>query len=92
MTDERLELEITGRVQGVGFRWSTVQQAERLGVRGQVANRPDGSVRITAEGPRERLEQLREWARQGPRSAHVDRCHEQWSSATGEFDGFGVAR
>ncbi|MFH1843101.1 MAG: acylphosphatase, partial [bacterium] len=48
----RLEIRIRGRVQGVAYRWHTLQQAQRLGVTGTVRNRPDGSVRIVAEGNR----------------------------------------
>ncbi|HOX25747.1 MAG TPA: acylphosphatase [Candidatus Krumholzibacteria bacterium] len=88
---ERLDLTVTGRVQGVAFRWYTVQQARRLGLVGWVRNRPDGSVRIVAEGPRAQLETLLAWAGRGPERARVEECRHAWQGATGEFAEFEVA-
>ena len=62
----------SGRVQGVFFRDSTRREANRLGVTGWVRNRPDGTVEAHAEGPREAVEALVRWAREGPRHADVD--------------------
>ncbi len=55
----RVDATVVGRVQGVGFRWFVLDAARRHGLRGWVANEPDGSVRCVAEGPREDLEALR---------------------------------
>ena len=63
--------QVVGRVQGVGFRWFVRQQARRWGVRGWVRNRPDGSVEISAVGPREALEGLMAGVRRGPPGAEV---------------------
>jgi acylphosphatase len=71
MSDVRVRATVSGRVQGVFYRDSCRAQARRLGVRGWVRNRPDGSVEVVAEGPRERVEQLLAWCRQGPPSARV---------------------
>jgi acylphosphatase len=70
---ERVGFHVSGRVQGVGFRWSTARQAELLGVRGSVRNRSDGSVEVSAEGSSDALRQLAEWLARGPRGARVER-------------------
>ena len=64
-------LQIFGVVQGVGYRWSMVEEARRLGVRGGVRNRRDGSVEAIVAGPTQALDQIIDWARKGPPSARV---------------------
>ena len=64
-------LQIEGRVQGVGYRWATVQAATRLGLRGWVRNRYDGSVEALAQGPASAVQALIDWAHQGPPQAEV---------------------
>ncbi len=67
----RIEARVTGRVQGVFFRDSTQKTATELGITGWVGNELDGSVRIEAQGPVERVDELVAWLRVGPRQAQV---------------------
>jgi len=62
---------LTGRVQGVGFRWSARRAAERIGVSGWVRNRPDGSVEAHLEGAEERVDAMLSWLARGPDGANV---------------------
>ncbi len=60
------KIHITGRVQGVGFRWNAANEALMRGITGFVKNERDGSVYIEAEGQREHLDSYVEWCSQGP--------------------------
>jgi acylphosphatase len=86
----RLRLVISGRVQGVFFRASAVEEARSLGLTGWARNRPDGGVEIVAEGKPASLRMLLAWAHQGPPSARVEQVEEQWGQADGGFSGFSV--
>ena len=78
-----VEVHITGRVQGVGFRWSTAQQAQQVGVTGWVRNQPDGSVAAWFEGDEDPVDQMVDWCQQGPRWARVDQVIATHVSAKG---------
>lgn len=80
----RAEVTVTGRVQGVGFRWATREQAENLGLAGWVRNLPDGSVEAAFEGPRERVVAMILWCRKGPPSAQVVDVRVAWTEPVGE--------
>jgi acylphosphatase len=62
---------VTGRVQGVGFRWWTRAQATRLGLAGSVRNASDGSVEVQARGPVPALAELERLLGEGPPHAQV---------------------
>lgn len=65
-------IRVTGRVQGVGFRWNAANEARNIGIRGIVKNLYDGSVYIEAEGTRDQLKSYIEWCRKGPSFSRVD--------------------
>ncbi len=89
---QRLSLVVTGRVQGVGFRWYVLRAATDLGLAGEVSNRSDGAVSIEAEGDRQRLEQFLEIVREGPVTAIVDRVQERWSEGPRQYRDFHIGR
>jgi acylphosphatase len=64
-------LVVRGRVQGVGFRWSAMSEANRLGVAGWARNLPDGRVEVHAQGNPQAVMALVEWLRGGPSGAVV---------------------
>lgn len=89
---KRVRLLISGQVQGVWFRMSTKEQADRLGVSGWVRNRRSGHVEVIAEGEEAAIDALVAWCKvgsEGARVARVDITHETFS---GELDGFVVER
>ena len=88
----RAELLISGRVQGVFYRGSAQQEAQRLGLLGETRNLPDGRVEVVVEGPREAVEALIAWCRRGPPAAGVESVAVQWSAARGAFRAFTVKR
>ncbi len=86
----RLTAHVTGLVQGVNFRWFTQRRANELNLVGYVKNEPEGSVTFVAEGPREALERLLDFARSGPSSAVVENVETEWGTPTGEFHRFEI--
>jgi acylphosphatase len=85
-----LEVRVSGRVQGVGFRYFTLEVARRLGLAGYVMNTRDGGVRAYAEGPRGSLEQFLRALRQGPGGARVREVRITWGAATGAHSTFTI--
>lgn len=69
---ERRAYRVTGRVQGVGFRWWTRTSASDMGLRGTVQNLSDGSVEVRAAGPAAALDALEARLRHGPIAASVE--------------------
>lgn len=72
----RKAYRVTGRVQGVGFRWFVRQTASDLGLRGTVRNARDGSVEVVADGTPEAVDEMERRLRRGPRSAVVEGVEE----------------
>ncbi|MDC7233552.1 MAG: acylphosphatase [Spirochaetales bacterium] len=74
--DRVIRLKVSGRVQGVGFRYYTCRQGRRRGICGWVRNERDGSVMVHMQGPSEDVDDFCVWLRKGPPSARVDRVIE----------------
>jgi len=81
---------IEGRVQGVFFRQSTREMADRLELSGWVRNLPDGRVEALFAGPAERVRQAVDWCRQGPPAARVTNLELSWEEPATPSDGFRV--
>jgi len=83
-------LVVHGRVQGVGFRYTMVEAAERLGISGWVRNAHDGSVEALVQGDENAVERIVEWSRRGPPGAHVASVDIQPADVRDEFTGFTI--
>ena len=85
---KRVRAEVSGRVQGVWFRASTLEKALELGVRGYVKNLPNGNVEFAAVGETGKVDALLEWASHGPQMAKVDKVRVEPLLSNQEFDSF----
>ena len=74
---------ISGQVQGVGYRYFACRAAETCGVAGTVRNRPDGTVEAVAEGPESAVSAFRAELERGPRAGRVDRVVEEPAAVVG---------
>lgn len=92
MARSRMHIFYSGRVQGVGFRYTTKTVAMGFEVTGAVRNLPDGRVELTAEGERGELEAFQEAIRDSGLSGFIRGEAVDWSEATGEFRGFEILR
>ncbi len=88
----RVHLLVSGVVQGVSFRYYTVEEARRLGVHGWVRNLADGRVEVEAEGERRALDALVAFCRRGPPAAQVDDVEVTWSAFAGDLGPFAIRR
>lgn len=87
----RAHLYISGRVQGVGFRASTEEEAKRIGgLTGWVRNLSDGRVEAVIQGPKDKVEKLVQWCHKGPASAEVKKVETSWEPPADEFKTFEV--
>jgi acylphosphatase len=85
-----LHAEIRGRVQGVGFRYWVVEEAERLGLKGWVRNQRDGSVELEAEGPEEKLFEFEKLLWQGPPLARVTDVQSRFHDIEKNYSSFKI--
>lgn len=88
----RVRAIVSGTVQGVGFRFHTVNRAHALGCTGWVRNLADGRVEFEAQGSSAAIESLLDWARHGPSSAEVDDLRVEERPTEDGDGGFGVRR
>ncbi|MGO1051559.1 acylphosphatase [Crossiella sp. CA198] len=84
----RLTAWVHGRVQGVGFRWSTRAKALQLGLVGWARNAADGRVEVVVEGNRQLCEELLTFLHSGDTPGQVTTVVEQWAAAKGGLSGF----
>ncbi|MDR0497807.1 MAG: acylphosphatase [Treponema sp.] len=77
---------VRGRVQGVGFRYSTVREAHRLRLNGWVRNADNGDVEVWAEGPPEKLAAFLEWLEKGPQFSRVTSVEKEDKDSKGYYD------
>jgi len=86
----RVEILVSGVVQGVGFRYFTRRMAKEIGVSGYVMNLKDGRVFIVAEGTDEQIEKFISTVRHGPQFAVVKNTEISKKNAAGEFSDFKI--
>ncbi len=87
---ERVYATVSGRVQGVSFRDSTRQEAEKLGLTGWVRNTEDGKVEAIFEGDPDAVNRMVEWCKSGPSSADVEDVSIEKETPSGDVSGFEV--
>ena len=88
---KRVRVIVSGRVQGVGFRYFATEKANELQLTGMVRNLRNGGVEVIAEGEEGALEALVEDLKTGPISARVEQMHVVWQPYENEFTGFGIS-
>ena len=89
--DARLVVWVRDRVQQVGFRWFTRENALEIGnITGFALNLDDGRVQVVAEGPRENCHRLLDWLSSADTPGHVDGVTEIWDTPRGGYEGFAI--
>ena len=87
-----IQVVVQGKVQGVGFRIFTENQATQLGLQGWVRNRQDGAVEVEAEGLKSTLETFLQILQTGPPLSHVTHLMVDWKESNRHTHGFIVRR
>lgn len=85
-----VKIVISGRVQGVGFRYFIAREADELGLNGYAKNLWNGDVEIYAEGRRELLEEMVKKAGLGPSHSKVESCKVEWLDFANKYDNFDI--
>lgn len=92
MSMVRVHILVQGSVQGVFFRQTMRDVAERLGATGWVKNLPDGRVEAVAEGEKGKIEELISWCRKGPPMSKVSKVDATFEPYTGEYSVYKIIR
>lgn len=85
-TESAFYARVSGRVQGVGFRYSAIREAHRLKVNGWVRNASNGEVEVWAEGTQEKLDAFLQWLRKGPQFSRIDSVNSVEKDCKGYYD------
>lgn len=85
---ETVAVTISGKVQGVSYRHSTVRMAHQLGLRGWVQNMEDGSVQALLQGEPDQIDRMLAWMRRGPPAARVQDVVSETLDTEKRYDGF----
>ena len=85
-TSSAFYARVKGRVQGVGFRYSAVREAQRLRINGWVRNASNGDVEVWAEGTPEKLKAYLEWLRKGPQFSRIEMVDTEEKIPKGYYD------
>lgn len=85
-----LKITVSGRVQGVGFRYFIAQIAENFDLNGYAKNLFSGEVEIVAEGREEFLRELIKKAKEGPRNSRVNSCKVEWLDFQKKYNNFEI--
>jgi len=86
----RVHVRISGRVQGVGFRYATADEARRLGLGGWVRNLDTGQVEAVFEGQREQVQAMLGWCTAGPPGSFVREVQTEWDEPAEDLSGFEI--
>ena len=87
---KRVHIYFSGRVQGVGFRFTTRGLAHKYTIKGWVKNLPDGTVSIHAEGEKERLYDFIKKIERGPAFGYVSKMTTDWVTPENIYKGFSI--
>ncbi len=90
MTEARAQVVLSGRVQGVGFRYATADEARRRKVSGWVRNLDSGGVEAVFEGPQGSVESMVRWCEDGPPGAFVRDVRVNWDEPTEDLGRFEI--
>ena len=85
-----VNMKITGKVQGVGFRYFVLREAQKLGINGWVSNKPNGAVEALAQGEKADLEQFIAKVKKGPSFSRVEDVSLFWVNEADQYFGFEI--